>query len=288
MGFGLGPLSQPFLVEAIESEFVPVLIYNNREGRDAELCKRFNEPAWNNPVVRFLSGSGADVLARKDQVWATKDLVQRMTAALRAAGRDSPDYLERLEAELAPTQPMRAVFAMYCFWEGEAKLGGIEGVLSTRPGQFEQEEVVEVTYDAARVDFAVLVAAALELQCAGRVYCSDDSQLAIARAKVGEKAVKRVDRPTNTPASDRKHALRATPWWHVPMTPLQQARVNADLALGRDPERWLTPRQRQWARAIIADPSAAQALRELTPSEDLETLRTYVDAFLGDLPSSAR
>src|SRR5207247_2616078 len=35
--FGQGPLSNPLLVEAIESEFVPVAIYNNRAGADADL-----------------------------------------------------------------------------------------------------------------------------------------------------------------------------------------------------------------------------------------------------------
>jgi len=36
------------------NEFVPVAGFtNNVPGKDAEVLKSFNEPAWNNPVVRF-------------------------------------------------------------------------------------------------------------------------------------------------------------------------------------------------------------------------------------------
>ena len=31
-----------------------------------------------------------------------------------------------------------AVFAMYCYWEGEAKLGTLDGVISTRIGDLEK------------------------------------------------------------------------------------------------------------------------------------------------------
>ena len=54
-GFGSGPLSHPIVVSAAESEFVPLAVYNNVAGKDAEVLKAFNEPAWNNPVVRFLT-----------------------------------------------------------------------------------------------------------------------------------------------------------------------------------------------------------------------------------------
>jgi hypothetical protein len=37
----------------IEVNFVPLLIPNNQEGKDADVVKRFNEPKWNYQVVRF-------------------------------------------------------------------------------------------------------------------------------------------------------------------------------------------------------------------------------------------
>src|SRR5205085_11873279 len=69
--FGGGPLSQPLLVEAIETCFVPVAIHNSAGGADAAALKRFGEPAWNNPVVRFVDAGGNDLIPRRDGAWST-------------------------------------------------------------------------------------------------------------------------------------------------------------------------------------------------------------------------
>ena len=45
--FGATVMSHPPIVEAVQREFVPLLIFKNREGRDAEILKRYEEPAWN-------------------------------------------------------------------------------------------------------------------------------------------------------------------------------------------------------------------------------------------------
>ena len=89
-------LSNPQLVRLIESEFVPLLVHNNRPGRDAELLKRFKEPAWNYQVVRFLDSEGEDIIPRKDRVWTRQALAARMAAALRASGRPVPDELAKI------------------------------------------------------------------------------------------------------------------------------------------------------------------------------------------------
>ncbi len=47
--YGNQVLRHPLLVDAIESLFVPVAIYNNTPGDDAETLHSFGEPAWNNP-----------------------------------------------------------------------------------------------------------------------------------------------------------------------------------------------------------------------------------------------
>jgi hypothetical protein len=94
--FGKHVLSHPLLVEAIESEFIPVLIYNNRGGRDAELLARYNEPAWNYQVIRFLDSSGNDIIPRKDRIWTLSAVARRIGEALRAAGRNVPLYLQEL------------------------------------------------------------------------------------------------------------------------------------------------------------------------------------------------
>lgn len=112
MTFGEGPLSLPLLVEAAETEFVPVAIRNNVEGYEGEVRTRFKEPAWNNPVVRFLSADGVDVIPRKDGVWKTGPLLARMVASLEAAHRDVPRWLRTVAAETASGEVETALFAM--------------------------------------------------------------------------------------------------------------------------------------------------------------------------------
>lgn len=74
--------------------------------------ERFDEPAWNNPVVRFLGAGAKDVIPREDGVWKTDALLARMVAALRAAERDVPTWLATVAAETASGEVERAVFAM--------------------------------------------------------------------------------------------------------------------------------------------------------------------------------
>ena len=52
----------------MEDLFVPFLVYNNKP-EDKVTLDSFSEPAWNNPVVRFLDSSGKDLIERKDEIW---------------------------------------------------------------------------------------------------------------------------------------------------------------------------------------------------------------------------
>lgn len=95
--FGREVLTQPDLVRAIESEFIPMLVYNNRNsGMDRELLERYQEPAWNYQVIRFLDADGNDIIPRKDRVWTTRGVALRMIAALEAFNRSVPEYLQEL------------------------------------------------------------------------------------------------------------------------------------------------------------------------------------------------
>jgi hypothetical protein len=95
--FGREVLTNPSLVRAIEEEFIPMLVYNNRsDGMDGELMERYREPSWNYQVIRFLDAAGNDVIPRKDRVWTTSGLADRMVEALMAVDRPVPSYLEDL------------------------------------------------------------------------------------------------------------------------------------------------------------------------------------------------
>ena len=95
--FGREVLTNPALVQAIENEFIPMLIHNNRSsGMDGEIMKRYREPSWNYQVIRFLDARGNDIIPRKDRIWTTRGVAARMIEALSAAGRPVPDYLINL------------------------------------------------------------------------------------------------------------------------------------------------------------------------------------------------
>jgi hypothetical protein len=90
-------LTNTSLVNAIEEEFIPMLVYNNRSGgMDRKLLERYGEPAWNFQVIRFLDAEGKDVIPRKDRVWTTRSVARHMIEALAAVDRPAPAYLEDL------------------------------------------------------------------------------------------------------------------------------------------------------------------------------------------------
>jgi len=71
--YGHNVLSHPLIAEAIETLFVPVAIYNNKGGSDAKVLKYYNEPTWNNPVVRIVGfWTGEKSLGKLDGVVATQ------------------------------------------------------------------------------------------------------------------------------------------------------------------------------------------------------------------------
>jgi hypothetical protein len=82
-------------VKVIETEFIPVVVYNNQP-QDKALMKRFKEPAWNYQVVRFLDANAKDIIPRKDKVWKLPALAKRMTEALKKKKRKIPETLKKL------------------------------------------------------------------------------------------------------------------------------------------------------------------------------------------------
>lgn len=167
--FGREVLSNPLIVSAIEREFVPLLIHNNKGGHDAEVLKKFSEPAWNYQVVRFIDGDGKDLIPRKEKVWDVGPLAERMIESLEKAGRQVPGYLETVRYE-GHTKLQKVAFSMFCFWTGEAKLGAIEGMITTEAGWIGSKEVVLIEYDPAAIPLTKLIKEAAALDCASAVY----------------------------------------------------------------------------------------------------------------------
>ncbi len=274
-------MSHPLIVEAIETEFHPVLVYNNREGDDARLLERFGEPAWNNPVIRYLDARGNDLIPRKDDIWSVEGTARRLTAALRAAGRTVPDYLDWIGRS---GETETAEFAMHCYWEGEAKLGSLPGVLATRAGWRDKLEVVRLEFDPKVVDYRKLLDTAQSFECASKVFALSDEQLSLARDLVGADAVRVADPMREAKDSDQLYYLRNSNLRHLPLTPFQATKVNGALGLKQPVEPWLSPRQRKLLETIESLPDATAAkLDPLMFPEDEDELGSYarkLDEFL--------
>ncbi|MBI4178437.1 thioredoxin family protein [bacterium] len=241
VGYGQMVLSHPLVVEAIESLFVPVAIYNNGGGEDAATLKKFREPAWNNPVVRIVSTEGSEIAPRLAGDYSIRGLLSAMSTALRKLNRPIPPYLQLLAEEYGAARTERGTFAMACFWAGEGRLGSLPGVLSTRPGFSGGHEVVEVVFNPGTIPYDKLVSAAKSQGCALRVFAENDGQRQIASEIVGRGAVE----PAGTvrPDAEPKYYLSQTPLKFVPLSATQSARVNAAIGMGLNPDRFLSPRQ---------------------------------------------
>tara|TARA_R110002126_G_scaffold106107_3_gene240844 strand:+ start:21764 stop:22462 length:699 start_codon:yes stop_codon:yes gene_type:complete len=227
--------------------------------------------------VRYLDAKGKDVLPRKDRIWSTHAVAARTIEALEAAERNVPRHLRLVLEASAPLKT--ATFAMHCYWVGEVQLGGLEGVIETRAAWRGHQEVVELTYDPARIEYSTLLKSAQELDCASTVFAHDDEQLATARKLVGDRAVLAEGDARPAKDSDRHYELRKSALHHVPLTPMQRTKVNAALGSNGKPEAWLSPRQKETLGAIeeLLD-SDAKALDEVTPAESLSQLGAYIDA----------
>ncbi|MEZ5385341.1 MAG: VPGUxxT family thioredoxin-like (seleno)protein, type 2 [Prosthecobacter sp.] len=239
--FGRDVMSNPLLVEAVETEFTPLLIHNNKPGRDAEVLRRFGEPAWNYQVVRFLDADAKDIIPRRDQVWDTGGIADRMITTLTKAGRPVPAYLRLLAAEHSP-RLRQAVFSMYCFWTGEMALGRIDGVVTTEAGFMGGREVTLVRYDPAVISLPKLIAEAEKVECANAVHvpAADLAQAKASRLNVGTLSGYRA-----APASDQKKQLQGTAAAGLVMTAAQATKVNAFVRSdGSTAMTFLTPSQR--------------------------------------------
>lgn len=252
--FGSGVLSNPLVVEAAETLFVPVAVYNNVEnGRDEKVLKSFNEPAWNNPAMRIITSEREELSPRVYNDYTVAGVTRAMMTALRAAGRDVPSWLDIVQRESASEgKAETAVFAMHCFWQGEAVIGSVPGVTATKAGFLDGREVVEVTFDPRVVSFLDLLSLSRQSGCATHVYARSDQQLKVASALVVRATAVRTDAPVKVSLPDRSYHLAHTHYRAVPMTPMQAMRVNSAIATSMDPAAYLSPRQLALAELVKA------------------------------------
>lgn len=133
----------------------------------------------------------------------------------------------------------QVTLSMYCFWSGQACLAGIDGVVDAEPGFQARREVVRVTFDPETVSRAALIRQAARRDCASAVLAPNGEAPENAALPV-----RVVDDGFRFSAKDDLHALKGTRWLELDLSRPQALKVNRDVAMRRDPRRWLTPAQR--------------------------------------------
>ena len=205
--------------------------------------------------MRFLDASGKDVLPRRDRVWSTAALTGRMMDALAKADEDVPLWLTIPAVESAKTLE-KATYSMACFWQGEVRLGSIDGVISTNAGWRGGFEVVDVVFDPQRISRDRLDHAAKGAHCSK----ADASAEGSRKAK----------------DSDRHYHLRRSALQYLALTPMQRTKVNAALGRGKEVSEWLSPRQREQAKVLKKLWREDRGkLEGLEPPESFEGLADY-------------
>ena len=246
--FGRDVLSDPVMVKVIQESFVPLLIHNNAGGKDAEVLQRFNEPAWNYQVIRFLDAEGKDWIPRREGVWTIPALKERILSVLEKAGRPAPAEWRSPVRNGGGGERVteRVAFAQGCFWTGEMKLGALPGVVRTEAGFFAGNEVTVVDFDPAQTTLDQLVEAARRAGVATDVFATTPAQLAAAQ-RLGFPSARRLDASYATaPASDQKKQLQGTVFSALSLTPEQATKVNAFARTAPgEAMKWLTEAQRR-------------------------------------------
>ena len=233
-------MTHPLVVEAIETYFVPLAIYNNKGGSDADILRKFDEPSWNNPVSRIINpNSEKDITNRLNGKYDMAHLVSFISNGILESGKLIPEYLDVLYQEVTSVDLRETHLSMYCFWSGEKYLGALDGVVATKSGYMNGTEVVKVKYDASKVSEEILISYASKKQCADAVYTNDKRE---------EKAAQKYKIMTRAEGKFRadgepKYYIYNTDYKYIPMTSLQALKVNTAISKQISPDEFLSPRQ---------------------------------------------
>jgi hypothetical protein len=205
-------LSHPIALDAAATLFTPLVT---------------SAGASDTPTIRFVDADGHELSPNSSDELTTAVLLKRMVVALQTAHQNVPAYLQLVADEYNPASPQSATFAVGCYWEGEREIGKLPGVVATRTGTLNGDEVVQVDYDASRVGYADLLRQVGSMQCfrstvvpgAAAFQASDVQQFTLAQHPE---------------------------YWYLPLTALQATKLNSLLSQpgNADPDELLSPTQR--------------------------------------------
>lgn len=218
--------------------------------------------AHQNSVLRMLAPEGVKI---SDEQMAGADTaagVAEFVAILKKDRRPVPAYLRLVCEEYAAKPRESATFAVGCYWEGERDLGKLKGVVFSRTGMLGGDEVVQVRFDPAVIDYARLAGAVRKMSCYRGVRPREADLI---------------------PDPEQQHYLTMHPeYCFLPLTAGQATKVNAALGTGADADQFLSPAQlslrKRLASGIALSGGSADWLSEVRPDRSRDRLAAYADA----------
>lgn len=229
--YGHNVLSNPLMTDAIQNEFIPLAIFNNKGGNDKKILQKYKEPSWNNPVVRIVNSNGDNLVPRVASDYSAKGLYNAMLKALQVSGQEIPEYVKLLGKELSAVHSeeiKETYYSMYCFWTGEKQLGANEGVLNTEAGFMKGREVVKVTYAPEII--------------------SDQTLASFAKQNKMSPITK--DSSYHASEKDEDYYLQHSAYKYLPLSKLQRTKINAALGNQQSAEKYLSPTQCVWLQEL--------------------------------------
>jgi hypothetical protein len=239
--FGQDVLTHPLMVELIADRFVPVAIFNNRPGADAEILRRYDEPSWNNPVARFLGPDEVELLPKLADRYDALGLHEKIIAVLEMIGDDVPGYFRLLGRDLLVEYGLSKciTYTTPCFWSGETSLAQHPAIITTDAGWVDGEEVVRVHFDPREV--------------------SRPDLDAFAHAE----GFSPIDDTGFTTDREPQFYLRKNLTRHLPVTPAQRTRINLAVPYRSSLGDVLSPQQSAWlADGRLQGSSGEEAYRQ--------------------------
>ncbi|MBK7232302.1 MAG: thioredoxin family protein [Saprospiraceae bacterium] len=248
--YGSEVLSHPLMVEAIESYFVPLAIFNNKGGSDREVLEIFKEPSWNNPVVRIVSHDLTEWTNRLSSNYSSLGLIEKINTTILKTKGKIPEWLQLLEEEFkSQNREIDKVYiGMPCFWSGEKHYGALVGVMATRAGFMAGAEVVEVQFDPSKISLEKLIENGQAFGQANKIFLPTNQKIFMNSIIVKPISEFKAD-------TESKYYIYNSLYRFLPMTRLQSSRTNSLLGNLQCPDQILSPRQIHLLEKIKQNPS---------------------------------
>lgn len=222
VNYGRDVLSHPLMVEFIENEFVPLAIYNNKSGADADILNLYNEPSWNNPVAHFIDKKGQDIIPKLANNYQPLGMYNKLVETLTTLNKSIPKYAQLLEDDLKMEYGYykQTIYETPCFWSGETTLMQHPSVKYTEAGWINGLEVVKVFYDKSKASIAELDS-----------YAANEGLF-----KINNHQDYKIDKRP-------QYYLSKSPFKYLPLSKAQRANINLAIPYQRKPSGFLSPKQ---------------------------------------------